>query len=89
VTEVMNAQAEGDDIPEPVRVYLYGDGFASIDGALDERLWSGGAGTCQARELILRRSKTTNKLACRMPSPSGRMTARGRPASTVTGPLPY
>jgi hypothetical protein len=34
VTEVMNAQAEGDDIPEPVRVCLYGDGFASIDGAL-------------------------------------------------------
>jgi hypothetical protein len=63
VTEVMNAQAEGDDIPEPVRVYLYGDGFASIDGALDERLWSGAAGTCRARERISRPSKTTSSPA--------------------------
>jgi hypothetical protein len=31
----MNAALEGDDLPEPIRVWLYGDGFCSIDGELD------------------------------------------------------
>jgi hypothetical protein len=28
------AAVEGDDIREPIRIFLYGDGFASIDGEL-------------------------------------------------------
>jgi len=32
---MMNAQFEGDDIPpEPIRVFLYSDSIASIDGEL-------------------------------------------------------
>jgi hypothetical protein len=29
-----NPVCEGDDIPPPIRVFLYGDGYASIDGEL-------------------------------------------------------
>ncbi len=33
----MNVAREGDDAPEPIRVYLYGEGFCSIDGELAAR----------------------------------------------------
>jgi hypothetical protein len=53
MTEVMNAQAEGDDIPEPpVRCYLYGNGYASIDGALSMSAFGPGALRTIARKLL-------------------------------------
>jgi hypothetical protein len=79
-----NAACEGDDLPEPLRIYLYGDGFASIDGELQMSAFGPSAlatlakkllrigydadcelakvaGTCRARELISRPSKTTKQ----------------------------
>ena len=35
--------AEGDDVPEPIRVWLYGDGFASIDGEIAMSAFGPGA----------------------------------------------
>jgi hypothetical protein len=54
MTEVMNAQAEGDDVPaeEAVRVYLYGDGFASIDGELQMSAFGPSALATIAKKLI-------------------------------------
>lgn len=48
----MNAQLEGDDIPEPIRCYLYGDGFASIDGALAMSAFGPGALQTIAKKLL-------------------------------------
>jgi hypothetical protein len=52
MTEVMNAQAEGDDIPEPIRAFLYGDGFASIDGELQMSAFGPGALATIAKKLL-------------------------------------
>jgi hypothetical protein len=30
----VTAAVEGDDVPQPIRVFIYGDGFCSIDGEL-------------------------------------------------------
>jgi hypothetical protein len=46
--------AEGGDIPEPIRCYLYGDGFASIDGALQMSAFGPGALQTIAKKLIRR-----------------------------------
>jgi len=40
----MNAVCDGDDVPpEPIRCFLYGDGFASIDGELAMSAFGPGA----------------------------------------------
>jgi len=49
----MNVQLEGDDIPtEPIRVWLYGDGFASIDAELAMSAFGPGALQTIARKLL-------------------------------------
>jgi hypothetical protein len=48
----MNAAREGDDVPEPIRVYLYGDGFASIDAELMMSASGPGALQTIARKLL-------------------------------------
>jgi hypothetical protein len=50
MTETVNAQA--DDIPEPIRAFLYGDGFASIDGELQMSAFGPGALSTIARKLL-------------------------------------
>jgi len=47
-----NAPLEGDDIPEPIRVWMYGDGFASIDGELQMSAFGPGALQTIARKLL-------------------------------------
>jgi hypothetical protein len=50
----MNACGEGDDIPlEPIRVWLYGDGFASIDGDLQMSAFGPGALQTIAKKLLV------------------------------------
>jgi hypothetical protein len=45
-----NAHAEGDDMPsEPIRIFLYGDGFASIDGELAMSAFGPGGSNCSFR----------------------------------------
>jgi len=44
--------AEGDDVPEPIRVWLYGDGFASIDGEIAMSAFGPGALQTIARKLL-------------------------------------
>jgi len=44
--------AEGDDVPEPIRVWLYGDGFASIDGEIAMSAFGPGALQTVARKLL-------------------------------------
>jgi hypothetical protein len=49
----MNAVCEGDDVPpEPIRYFLYGDGFASIDGELAMSAFGPGALQTIARKLL-------------------------------------
>jgi hypothetical protein len=48
----LNAACEGDDIPQPLRVYLYGDGFASIDGELSMSAFGPGALATIAKKLL-------------------------------------
>ena len=49
----MNAALERDDIPaEPIRVWLYGDGFASIDAELAMSTFGPGALQTIARKLL-------------------------------------
>ena len=46
------AAVEGDDIAEPIRVFVYGDGFASIDGELSMSAFGSGALQTIARKLL-------------------------------------
>jgi hypothetical protein len=46
------AAVEGDDIREPIRIFLYGDGFASIDGELAMSAFGPGALQTIARKLL-------------------------------------
>jgi hypothetical protein len=52
MTDTRNAQLEGDDFPEPIRVWMYGDGFASIDGELQMSAFGPGALGTIARKLL-------------------------------------
>jgi hypothetical protein len=54
MTYIPNTEAvcEGADVPEPIRVFLYGDGFASIDGELSMSAFGSGALQTIARKLI-------------------------------------
>jgi hypothetical protein len=73
MTEVMNAQAEGDDIAEPVRCYLYGDGFASIDGALSMSAFGPGALSTIAKKLLRLGYEPDREIICHR---GGKRTAR-------------
>jgi hypothetical protein len=48
----MNAVLEGDDAPQPIRVFMYGDGFASIDGELMMSAFGSNALATIGRKLI-------------------------------------
>jgi len=41
--EESNAAFEGADVLQPIRVFMYGDGFASIDGELSMSAFGPGA----------------------------------------------
>jgi hypothetical protein len=49
----LNACLDGDDVlPEPIRCFVYGDGFASIDGALQMSAFGPGALQTIAKKLL-------------------------------------
>jgi hypothetical protein len=53
MTEVVNAQAEGDDIPpEPLKIFLYSDNVATIDNGFSMTAFGKGALATIAKKLI-------------------------------------
>lgn len=49
----MSAQLEGDDVPpEPIRVFMYSDGIATIDGELSMSAFGPSALQAIARKLL-------------------------------------
>jgi hypothetical protein len=50
--EESNAAFEGADVLQPIRVFMYGDGFASIDGELSMSAFGPGALQTIARKLL-------------------------------------